>query len=436
LEGALLIDHGRGIYIYDDQGREYIEGLAGLWSVALGFSEQRLVDAATRQLSRLPFYHLFGNKAHDPSIRLSEKLVAMTPERLQKVFFTNSGSEANDTVLKLIWYFNNAIGRPEKKKIVSRQRAYHGVTIGAGSLTDLPANRQDFDLPVSERFRHSLCPHFWRYGNPGESEDAFSRRMAAELESLILREGAETVAAFIGEPIMGAGGVITPPENYWKYIQAVCRKHDVLIVVDEIITGFGRTGEMFASDLFRIDADIMVLSKQLTSSYQPLAAVLLSDDMYQAIADNTARIGTLGHGFTTSGHPVATAVALENIQIIEERGLVSHAHEVGLILQQELRRVLGENPIVGEIRGVGLIAGVEMVADRKSKRPFDPVGSIGAEIAKRCQEHGLITRAIGDTIALCPPLIITEDEVRQLVSRLGSALRDVRQRQSLAEASA
>jgi 4-aminobutyrate--pyruvate transaminase len=421
-EGPLLITHGKGIYVYDDDGKEYIEGLAGLWSVAVGFNEPRLVEAAARQLKQLPFYHIFGNKTHSPAIELSEKLITLAANRTRRAFYTNSGSEANDTAIKLTWYYNNARGRPKKKKIISRQRAYHGVTIVAASATGLPANHRDFDLPI-DRFVHTSCPHYWRYAQVGESEKDFSRRLAEDLDALIEKEGPDTVAAFIGEPVMGAGGVIVPPADYWSSIQGVCRKHDILVIADEVITGFGRTGEMFASHLFGIDPDIMVMSKQLTSSYQPLAAVLLSDEIYQAIADNSAKIGTLGHGYTTSAHPVATAVALENIRIIEERDFPARVRELASELQDGLRK-FSNHPLVGEVRGVGLIAGVELVRDKKSKAAFDPVERVGAYAATRCQEHGLITRAIGDTLAFCPPLIIDRTQIREMISRFHRALED------------
>ncbi len=420
--GPVVIERGKGIYVYDDQGNEYIEGLAGLWSVAVGFGEDRLVRAATEQLKKLPFYHIFVHKSHGPAIDLAERLVAITPDRLRHVTFTNSGSEANDTVVKMVWYYNNARGRPEKKKIIGRQKGYHGITVASASMTGLPNNHRSFDVPLPG-FLHVTCPHHYRFARPGESEEAFSTRLARELEEVILREGPDTVAAFIGEPVMAAGGVIMPPAGYWKKIQDVCRKHDVLIVADEVITGFGRLGKLFGSHVFGIDPDVMVLSKQITSSYQPLSAVLFSEEIYQHVADETAKIGTFGHGFTASGHPVATAVALENIRIIEEDKLVENASAMGTLLHQELKR-FADHPLVGEIRGMGLIAGIELVADRNSKRPFDPVGATGAAFFRHAQARGLIIRAIGDTIALSPPLIIKADQVRELVARFGMSLED------------
>ncbi len=403
-------------------GKEYIEALAGLWSVAVGFGEPRLVEAAARQMSRLPYYHSFSGKSSEPTIDLAERLVKMSPAGLDRVFFTNSGSEANDTVVKLVWFYNNAIGRPEKKKFIARLGGYHGITVAAGSLTGLPTNHRGFDLPLPQ-MKHVSCPHHYRYAQEGESEEAFADRLAAELEAKILEEGPDTVAAFIGEPLIGAGGVLPPPATYWEKVQAVCRRHDVLVVADEVINGFGRLGTMFACDHYGIRPDILVVSKQLTSSYMPIAAVLFSDAIYQGVADGSARLGTFGHGFTASGHPVATAVAMENLDIIEERGLVANAAAMGEVLQAKLRAFAG-HPLVGEVRGVGLIAGVELVADKATRAKFDPVGKVGAHLYARGHEHGLVIRAIGDTICFCPPLIVTEADVGEIVDRFALALDD------------
>ena len=421
--GPIVIDRGQGIFVYDTAGNEYIEAMAGLWSVAVGFNEPRLVQAASAQMSKLPYYHIFSHKSHEPAIRLGEKLVSMTPPQLTRVFFTNSGSEANDTVVKLVWYYNNALGRPKKKKLLSRNKAYHGITVASGSLTGLPNNHRDFDLPAIPVV-HLSCPHFYRFGNPGETEAQFTARLLAEAEKVILEEGADTVAAFIGEPLMGAGGVMPPPAGYWQGIEALCRKYDILLVSDEVINGFGRVGSPFGAQHYGFKPDIMVVSKQLTSSYVPLAAVLFSEAVYSVVADNTAKIGTFGHGFTTSGHPLAMAVALENLKIIEERDLMGNAARVGAYMQQELAK-LASHPLVGEVRGSGLIAGLELVEDKVSKRPFDPQLKVGARVYARGHDNGLIVRAIGDTIALCPPMIITEAEVKEVNRRLEKTLDDV-----------
>ncbi|THG85239.1 aspartate aminotransferase family protein [Pseudomonas sp. A-1] len=424
-QGPLIIERGEGVYVYDEQGKDYIEGMSGLWSAALGFSNQRLIRAAQQQLETLPFYHLFSHKAHRPSIELAEKLIQMAPVPMSKVFFTNSGSEANDTVVKLVWYRNHALGKPEKKKFIARTNAYHGITVASASLTGLPANHRGFGLPLPG-FLHVGCPHHYRYALPGESEEQFADRLAAELEQRILAEGPETVAAFIGEPLMGAGGVIVPPHTYWTKVQQVCRKYDILVIADEVICGFGRTGNLFGSQTFGIRPDIMVVSKQLSSSYQPIAAVLINDAVYQPIEAQSGELGTLGHGFTASGHPVATAVALENLKIIEEDNLVAHAAAMGERMHAALRRFT-DHPLVGEVRGCGLIAAVELVGDKDSKAPYQATGTLGRYLAGRAQQHGLITRAMGDAIAFCPPLIIDEQEMGLLLERFERALEDTAQ---------
>ncbi|GGO53634.1 4-aminobutyrate---pyruvate transaminase [Roseovarius pacificus] len=418
--GPLIITDGSGVEVFDNQGKSYIEAMAGLWSVAVGFGEKRLVDAATRQMSSLPYYHTFSHKSNEPAIDLADRLVAMTGRKMEKVFFTNSGSEANDTVVKLLWYRNNALGQPERKKIISRKRGYHGITIAAGSMTGIPMNHGGFDLPLPG-FHHLTCPHFYREGFEGETEAEFTERLAQELEELIEREGSETIAGFIGEPLMSAGGVVPPPAGYWRRVQEICRKHEIVVIADEVITGFGRLGTRFGSDYYDIEPDIMVMSKQLTSSYQPLAAIVMTDDIYQPVADQSSSIGAFGHGFTASGHPVATAVALENLDIIEERDLIGNAARLAPMLQAKLRE-FSDHALVGEVRGEGFIAAVELVANKTSRSPFDPVGVVGRELAAHAHAAGLIIRAIGDTIAFCPPLIATEEDVTKIITRFGLAL--------------
>jgi 4-aminobutyrate--pyruvate transaminase len=418
--GPMVIERGQGVHVYDDQGKEYIEGLAGLWSVAVGFGEERLVAAAAAQMRQLPYYHSFSHKSHPSAIALAERLVRMAPGKMSKAHFTSSGSEANDLAIKMIWYYNNALGRPQKKKIISRQRAYHGVSIASASLTGLPAFQRDFDLPLP-MMHHVSCPSHWRFGAAGESEEAFASRLAKELDDKILAEGPDTVAAFFGEPLMGAGGVITPPRSYWEKVQAVCRRHDVLVVADEVITGFGRTGKMFGSQTYGIAPDMLVVSKALTSSYMPLSALVFSDAIYQTLADNSAKIGVFAHGFTASGHPVATAVAIENLNIIEERDLVGNCAALAPQFQARLREFAG-HPFVGEARGIGLIGALELVADKASKAAFEKPGAVGVRLAELCQEEGLIIRAIGDIIAFCPPLVINSAEVDEMFERFARAL--------------
>jgi len=418
--GPLVITEGKGVYVYDDQGNEYIEGLAGLWCTALGFGEERLVEAAAAQMRKLAYYHSFAHKAPLPTIELADKLIEIAPVPMSKVFFANSGSEANDSVVKMVWYYNNALGRPEKKKIISRIKGYHGVTVASASLTGLPYNHRDFDLPI-KNILHTSCPHYYRFGRDGESEEDFATRMASELEQMILDEGPETVAAFIGEPVMGAGGVIVPPRTYWEKIQPILKKYDVLLIADEVICGFGRTGNLFGCQTYGIEPDIVVTAKALSSAYLPISAVLINDKVYQAIADNTAKIGTFGHGFTYSGHPVAAAVAVETLKIYEERDIVGHVQRIAPRLQDGLRR-FADHPLVGEVRGVGLVGAVELVADKATKAPFDPLGKVGLHAVERSQAHGALVRNLMDTVAFSPPLVITEEQIDALLDRFGKAL--------------
>ena len=420
-EGSMVLRGGRGVHVIDDQGKEYIEGLAGLWCTSLGFSEERLVKAAADQMARLPYYHSFAQKVAEPTIDLAERLIKMAPVPMSKVFFANSGSEANDSALKMVWYYNNALGKPERKKIISRIKAYHGVTIAAASLTHMAYVQDGFDLPVNDRFVPTGCPHHYRFAQEGESEEAFATRLAEELDALIEREGPETVAAFIGEPMQGAGGVIVPPATYWEKIQAVLKKHDVLLIADEVICGFGRTGQTWGTQTFGLEPDIMTMAKQLSSAYVPISAVMVSDKVYQPLADQSSELGTFGHGYTYSAHPVAAAVALETLKIYEERDLFARVAEIAPRLQTGLRQ-FADRPLVGEVRGLGLIGAVELVADKASKAPFDPIGKVGAHFVGRAIEHGLIVRNLGDAIAVCPPLIIAEQEIDQLLGRFAKAL--------------
>jgi 4-aminobutyrate--pyruvate transaminase len=419
-DGALTIVSGKGVWVTDSEGKRYIESMAGLWCTTLGFGENRLAEAAKRQIEDLSFYHLFGAKAHPPAIKLAEKLLSVAPSPMGRVFFTCSGSEAVDTAIKLVWYYNNALGRPRKKKIIARDRAYHGVTIAASSLTYLPNNQRSFDVPIPGMLK-TACPHYWRNAKPGESEDAFATRLASELDALIRAEGPDTVAAFFAEPVQGAGGVIVPPKTYFEKVQAVCRKHDVLVLADEVITGFGRTGNFWGSQTYGITPDLLTMAKGLTSGYQPLGALMVSDAVFEAVADESAKIGVFGHGFTYGGHPVPCAVALETLAIYEERDIAGMARANAPKFQAGLKS-FESHPLVGEARGVGMVGAIEIVADQASKIAFDPPGRGGATVIRCCQDEGLIARQIGETIALSPPLVITPAEIDEIFTRLGRAL--------------
>lgn len=411
-KGPMVIDRGAGIRVFDDTGKSYIEGLSGLWCVSLGYGEQRLIDVATEAMSKLAYYHGFNHRSSDVVIDLAEKLVSIAPGRLSKVLFANSGSEATDLAVKLIWYYHNAIGKPEKKKIISRIRGYHGVTVASASLTGLPHLHGDFDLPI-DRILHTTAPHYYREGNEGESEEEFATRCADDLEKMILDEGPETVAAMFCEPVMGAGGVIIPPKTYYPKIQAVLKKYDVLLVADEVINGFGRTGNMWGSETFDLDPDFMSCAKQLSSAYLPISALMISDRVYEAMVSQSEKLGMFGHGSTYGGHPVAAAVALETLKIYEERDIVGHVRNVMGHFQDRMA-ALGEHPLIGQARSCGLMGALEVMKDKDTKTPFEASEKVGAYAEGRCLENGLIVRAIGDNLAFCPPLITTDAEIDEI----------------------
>jgi len=421
-DGPLILTSGKGIHVFDENGKSYVEGLSGLWCVSLGFGEERLVEAAAKQMRKLPYYHTFAHKTSDVTVELAERLIKMAPVPMSHAFFCNSGSEANDTVVKMVWYYSNALGRPNKKKIISRIKGYHGVTVASASLTGLPNNHRDFDLPIAN-IMHTECPHHYRFGKPGESEEDFATRMAESLEAMIQREGPDTVAAFIAEPVMGAGGVIVPPKTYFEKIQPILRKHDILFIADEVICGFGRTGNMFGTETYKLQPDIITVAKQLSSAYLPISAVMINKKVYDVIRDNSGKIGTFGHGYTYSGHPVSAAVAIETLKIYEERNLLAQIRDVAPVFQKELRR-FADHPLVGECRGVGLVGAIEMVKNKKTKESFDPKQAVGAHCIGRAQEHGLIVRTLGDSVAFCPPLIITKDQVVDMFARFEKALEE------------
>jgi 4-aminobutyrate--pyruvate transaminase len=421
-EGSLVISRGEGIYVFDDKGNRYIEGLSGLFCASLGFSEKRLVDAATRQFHKLPFYHSFNGKTTDVGVTLAEKLVGLAPVPMSKVFFANSGSEANDTAVKLVWYYNNALGRPRKKKIISRINAYHGVTVASGSLSGLPHLHADFDLPIA-RVLHADCPHFYRYALEGETEEAFAERMAQSFERLIPSEGPETVAAFFAEPVMASGGVIIPPRTYYAKLRAVLAKYDILLIADEVICGFGRLGAMFGSEVFGLNPDMIVVAKQLSAAYQPISAVMITDKVYRGLVAESSKLGTFGHGFTYGGHPVAAAVALETLRIYEEMNILGRVREVSPLFLDHLGE-FRTHPLVGEVRGMGLLGGLELVADKTERLAFERNAGVMPYATKRGLARGLIARFSGSTVTLCPPLIIRASEIDELMARVREVLDD------------
>ncbi|MFE1601504.1 aminotransferase [Methylobacterium sp. ID0610] len=419
--GPLVLERGHGVWVYDTDGRPYIEGMAGLWCTALGYSNEELVEAAREQMARLPFTHLFSGRSHDPAIELAELIKEQAPIPVSKVFFTSSGSEANDTQVKLTWYLNNALGRPRKKKIIAQTKGYHGVTVAAASLTGLPANHADWDLPLPG-FLHAPCPHHYRGAQPGESEEDYSARLAAELDALIQREDPDTVAAFIAEPVLGAGGAIVPPQGYYAAIQAVLAAYDIRFIADEVICGFGRLGTWFGAETMGMRPHSLSFAKAVTSAYMPLGGLTVEEPLYQAMLDESRKLGTFGHGTTYSGHPVACAVAIKALEIYRRDRLVEGAAEKAPLFQRRLT-ALAAHPLVGEARGIGLIGGLEIVADKATKTQYDPKAGVAARCVAFAQGEGLIIRSLaGDRLAICPPLVIAPDEIETLFDRLGRAL--------------
>ncbi|MFM9998305.1 MAG: aminotransferase [Burkholderiaceae bacterium] len=420
-DGPLVIVRGEGVQVFDEHGKAYIEGMSGLWCASLGFSEKRLADVAYQQMTTLPYYHSFSGKVPGPVTALVDALIRWAPVPMARVLFANSGSESNDTAFKLVRYYNNALGRPLKKKIIARNKGYHGVTLAAASLSGLPTMHQHFDLPLPDVVRVS-CPHFYQYALPGESEAQFVDRLAVELEDTILREGPETVAAFIAEPVQGAGGVIIPPPGYFAKVQAILKKYDVLFIADEVITGFGRLGQAFGTQVFDLKPDMITVAKMMTSAYVPMSALYVSDAIYQAVADASAAVGVFGHGYTYSGHPLACAIALETLRIYEADDVIGHVRRVAPHLQQGLQ-AFKDHPMVGHVRGLGLIGAIELAQDPATRKPFDPKRGVGAYLVGRAQANGLILRVLpGDVIGFSPPLVITEAEIDTLLERFAVAL--------------
>jgi L-2,4-diaminobutyrate transaminase len=424
--GPLTMVTGRGTTLTDTHGRDYLDAMGGLWCVNIGYGNVEMAETMRTQAEKLAYYHTFASMGNEPAARLAQRLVAMAPGTMSKVFFGNSGSDANDTQVKLVWYFNNVLGRPEKKKIISRSRGYHGVTVMSASLCGLPGMHRGFDLPLP-MVRHVRAPHRLWEREPGQSDEEFVATLADELEQLILAEGPETVAAFIAEPIQAAGGVIVPPTTYFPAIQEVLRRYDVLLIADEVVCGFGRTGAMFGSQVFGIEPDLITVAKGLTSAYIPLSACIVSEKVWDVLSRGSDTYGVFQHGYTYSAHPLAAAVAMTNLDIIERDGLVHQAKARGDYLGEQLRAAFDDHPLVGEVRGYGLLGAVEFVAAKEPLIPFEPVGSVSAAVVKRSRELGVISRALpsADSISFSPPFVVTEPEIDRIVAATRQALDDV-----------
>ena len=422
-DGPLVLERGEGIYVHDTHGKRYLESVSGLWNIVAGFSEQRLVQAAHEALQQMPAYHTFFGRTALTPVALAEKLVEIAPMAVERVYFTNSGSEANDTTIKMLWMMAKGAGEPERRKLISRSMAYHGTTVASCSLNGKPYIGA-FGLPLPE-VRYAEAPHYWRNAHPGESEEAYAARLAAELEALIEAEGPETIAGFFAEPVMGAGGAVPPPAGYFPRVQAVLNRHGIPLVADEVVTGLGRTGNLWGAETYDFTPDIVVTSKALTSGYQPMAAVLLSPEMDRRLHRAAEEFDEFPHGFTTGGSPVAAAVALETIALITEPGgLLDNVRAVAPTLKAALQR-FEDHPLVGEVRHVGLLGALEIVADKGGKRPFAPEHEIGERIVQAAYARGLITRPIGDAVIIAPPFMITGAQIEELMATLGAVLDEI-----------
>ena len=416
------IVRGKGVYVYDDAGNQYLEGLSGLWCSALGYGNEELIEAISSQLHTLSYSHLFGGRTHPAVMELSDRLAAMVPLKDAKIFFSNSGSEANDSQIKMLRYYANAIGKPEKKKIIALDRGYHGVTVAAAALTGLPVMHSHFDLPVDALgILRADCPHYFRGRVDAETEEEFVERLLKNLQQLIHDEGADTIVAFVAEPLMGAGGVVVSPQGYLPQVQSLLNENDIFLWADEVICGFGRTGNDFGSTTMGIQPDIMSLAKQLSSAYVPISAAVIPGAMYEAMIDQSAEVGVFGHGYTYTGHPVACAAALKALEIYERDGLFARAAKQGAYLQSRLQE-FASHELVGEVRGKGLIGAVELVADKGTGQAFAD-GKVGAFAQRACQDEGLLLRAVaGNSVAFCPPLIIEEAQIDEMIEKFARAL--------------
>lgn len=427
-QGPLVMVRGDGPYVIDEHGNRYLEGMAGLWCASLGFSNERLVEAASRQMKKLPYYHTFNHRSSDIASLLAAKIASLSPMPDARVFFATSGSEANDSMVKMAWNYHIARGEPARRKVLARDRGFHGSTVMGASLSGLTNMHQAFGLPIDGIVRVD-CPYFYRNARDGESEAAYVHRLIQNLEVTIAEHGAHTIAAFIAEPIIGAGGVIVPPAGYFEQVQQVLRRHGILMLADEIICGFGRTGNWFGSQTFDIEPDMMACAKGLSSGYAPISCVVVSAPVFEVMERHSGKTGGFGHGFTYSGHPLSAAIALEALAIYEEMDLPVRAKELGDVLHRELR-ALTSHGLVGEVRGTGFIAGIELVADKRTAEPFDSRLAVGAQVERATRSHGLIVRSMGDVIALSPPYIMDESQIVGMVATLKLALDDVADRQA------
>ena len=421
-----VVEGGEGVYIVDRNGKRSLDGFAGLYCVNVGYGRSEIAEAIAEQARQLPYYHAYAGHASEPAIRLAKMVTDRAPDGMNHVYFGLSGSDANETNVKLVWYYNNVLGRPEKKKIIARWRAYHGSGIMTGSLTGLEMFHKTFDLPRTP-ILHTDAPYYFRRQDADQSEEDFAQQCADNLAALIESEGPDTVAAFIGEPVLGTGGIVPPPAGYWEKIQEVLARYDVLLIADEVVTGFGRLGSMFGSDHYGLKPDLIAVAKGLTSAYAPLSGVIVGDKVWQVLEQGSDEYGVIGHGWTYSAHPLCAAAGIANLELIDSLGLVDNAREVGAHFNRALRDALADHPIVGEVRGEGLLAAVEFVEDKATRRFFDPAKKVGINVVAATLERGVVGRAMphGDIIGFAPPLCLTKDEADEIVTAVKGGVEAV-----------
>jgi L-2,4-diaminobutyrate transaminase len=421
-----IITGGKGVHITDRNGATFLDAFAGLYCVNVGYGRTEIAEAIAAQARELAYYHAYVGHGTEASITLAKMIVERAPKHMQRVYFGLSGSDANETNIKLVWYYNNVLGRPQKKKIISRWRGYHGSGLMTGSLTGLDLFHKQFDLPLAQVI-HTEAPYYFRRPDQALTEEDFAAWCADQLEALIAREGAETIAAFIGEPVLGTGGIVPPPRGYWQAIQKVLKRHDILLIADEVVTGFGRLGSMFGSAHYGLEPDLITIAKGLTSAYAPLSGSIVSETMWKVLEEGTDRFGPIGHGWTYSAHPICAAAGVANLQLIDKLDLVANARRTGAHLNQAMKEALGRHPHVGEVRGEGLLCAVELVEDRAQRRFFDPARKVGPAVAAALLKHGVIGRAMpqGDIIGFAPPLCLNAAEAETIVAAMAAAMRDV-----------
>jgi L-2,4-diaminobutyrate transaminase len=427
--GALpgkIIRGAKGIRIEDHEGKSYIDAFAGLYCVNIGYGRTEVAEAIYEQAKKLAYYHTYVGHSTDTIIELSSRIIDWAPAGMKKVYYGMSGSDANETQIKIVWYYNNVLGRPHKKKIISRERGYHGSGIVTGSLTGLPSFHQHFDLPI-DRVKHTVCPHWYRQAPAGMNETQFVAYCVEELEKLIAREGADTIAAFIGEPVMGTGGIIAPPEGYWAAIQQVLKKHDILLISDEVVCGFGRLGSKMGAQHYGMLPDLITVAKGLTSAYAPLSGVIVGERVWDVIEKGSREHGAMGHGWTYSGHPVCAAAAIANLDILERENLTKNAADVGAYLGARLHAVFDQHPLVGEVRNTGMLAALEFMADKQGRKPFDAALKVGPKVSAAALRRGVIARAMphGDILGFAPPLVTTRADVDEIVGIVREAVDEV-----------